>query len=108
MRVVITGGTGFIGRKLAQRLLQRGAIAGPGGRETAIDELVLFDVAQPQPPIPPNNRPKRTTGSKSSPATSPIPPPYASSSTNRPAPSSISPPWSAARPRPTPISAIAS
>jgi nucleoside-diphosphate-sugar epimerase len=69
MRVVITGGTGFIGRKLAQRLLQRGAIAGPGGRETAIDELVLFDVAQPQPPIPPNNRLKIITGDIADPAT---------------------------------------
>jgi D-erythronate 2-dehydrogenase len=69
MRVVITGGTGFIGRKLAQRLLQRGAVAGPGGRETAIDELVLFDVAQPQPPIPPNNRLKIITGDIADPAT---------------------------------------
>ena len=62
MKVVITGGTGFIGRRLAQRLLQRGAIAGPGGRETAIDELVLFDVTVPQPPIAPNNRLKIVTG----------------------------------------------
>jgi nucleoside-diphosphate-sugar epimerase len=69
MRVVITGGTGFIGRKLAQRLLQRGTIAGPGGREAAIDELVLFDVAQPQPPIPPNNRLKIVTGDIADPAT---------------------------------------
>jgi nucleoside-diphosphate-sugar epimerase len=69
MRVVITGGTGFIGRKLAQRLLQRGAIAGPGGRETTIDELVLFDVAQPQPPLPPNNRLKIVTGDIADPAT---------------------------------------
>jgi nucleoside-diphosphate-sugar epimerase len=68
MRVVITGGTGFIGRKLAQRLLQRGAIAGPGGRETAIDELVLFDVAQPQPPLAPNNRLKIVTGDIADPA----------------------------------------
>jgi nucleoside-diphosphate-sugar epimerase len=69
MRVVITGGTGFIGRKLAQRLLQRGAIAGPDGRDAAIDELVLFDVAQPQPPIPPNNRLKIVTGDIADPAT---------------------------------------
>jgi nucleoside-diphosphate-sugar epimerase len=69
MKVVITGGTGFIGRKLAHRLLQRGAIAGPGGRETNIDELVLFDVAQPRPPIPPNNRLKIVTGDIADPAT---------------------------------------
>lgn len=40
MRVLITGGAGFIGKKLAQRLLERGEL---GGR--AIDKLVLFDVA---------------------------------------------------------------
>src|SRR5712692_4891979 len=42
MRVVITGGTGFIGRRIALRLLERGALAGPDGRDVAIDELVLF------------------------------------------------------------------
>ena len=62
MKVVITGGTGFIGRRLAQRLLQRGALAGPDGRETAIDELVLFDNVPAQPPIAPNNRLKIVTG----------------------------------------------
>lgn len=62
MKVVITGGTGFIGRRLAQRLLQRGALAGPDGRETGIDELVLFDNAPAQPPIAPNNRLKIVTG----------------------------------------------
>jgi len=69
MKVVITGGTGFIGRRLAQRLLQRGAIAGPDGRERAIDELVLFDVAAPEPPIPPNDRVKLVTGDSAYPAT---------------------------------------
>ncbi|HUH83549.1 MAG TPA: D-erythronate dehydrogenase [Stellaceae bacterium] len=69
MKVVITGGAGFIGRRLAQRLLQRGAIAGPDGREQAIDELVLFDVAAPEPPIPPNNRLKLVTGDIADPAT---------------------------------------
>jgi nucleoside-diphosphate-sugar epimerase len=69
MRVVITGGAGFIGRRLAQRLLQRGAIAGPDGRQRAIDELVLFDVAAPVPPIPPNNRLKLVTGDIADPTT---------------------------------------
>jgi nucleoside-diphosphate-sugar epimerase len=69
MKVVITGGTGFIGRRLAQRLLARGAIAGPDGRETVIDELVLFDVAAAQPPLPPNNRLKLVTGDIADPAT---------------------------------------
>src|SRR5579883_1805465 len=62
MKVVITGGTGFIGQRLAQRLLQRNAIIGPGGQETAIDELVLFDVAAPQPPLPPDKRLRIVSG----------------------------------------------
>ena len=62
MKVVITGGTGFIGRRLAQRLLQRGALAGPDGRETAIDELVLFDNAPASPPLAADKRLKIVTG----------------------------------------------
>ena len=44
MKVVITGGAGFLGKKLARRLLQDGAIAGPSGKPQRIGELVLFDV----------------------------------------------------------------
>ncbi len=44
MKVVITGGAGFLGRKLAQRLLDQGTLAGRSGRQERIDELVLFDV----------------------------------------------------------------
>ncbi len=62
MKVVITGGGGFIGRRLAQRLLQRGAIAGGGDRETPIDELVLFDVVAPQPPLADDKRLRIVTG----------------------------------------------
>ena len=29
MKVVITGGAGFLGKKLARRILQQGALAGP-------------------------------------------------------------------------------
>jgi D-erythronate 2-dehydrogenase len=39
MRVLITGGAGFIGRKLAQRLLRDDAVLG-----RRLDRLVLFDV----------------------------------------------------------------
>jgi D-erythronate 2-dehydrogenase len=62
MRVVITGGTGFIGRRLAQRLLQRGALPGPDGGETEIDELLLFDKAPAALPIAPDKRLKLVTG----------------------------------------------
>ncbi|MGE0658337.1 MAG: D-erythronate dehydrogenase [Reyranellaceae bacterium] len=44
MKVVITGGAGFLGRKLAQRLLDQGTLVGRSGRQERIDELVLFDV----------------------------------------------------------------
>ncbi len=43
MRVVITGGIGFIGQRLAARLLERGELTGPSGAPEPIDELVLFD-----------------------------------------------------------------
>ncbi|GAB4363240.1 MAG: SDR family oxidoreductase [Kiloniellaceae bacterium] len=47
MKVVITGGTGFIGQCLGRALLQRGKLTGPGGAPQAIDEILLFDVAAP-------------------------------------------------------------
>jgi D-erythronate 2-dehydrogenase len=47
MKIVITGGSGFIGMKLAKRLLERGRLAGPDGQERAIDEILLFDLAAP-------------------------------------------------------------
>jgi nucleoside-diphosphate-sugar epimerase len=43
MRIVITGGAGFIGKKLAKALLDRGELATAAGRQS-IDSLVLFDV----------------------------------------------------------------
>ena len=47
MKVVITGGTGFIGARLARRILEKGSLAGPGGVQTEVDEVVLFDVVAP-------------------------------------------------------------
>lgn len=43
MKVVITGGAGFLGCKLAARLLADGQLTGPSGQPEAIDRLVLFD-----------------------------------------------------------------
>jgi len=43
MRVVITGGAGFIGHKLAAAILERGHLAGPDGSPSAVTDLVLFD-----------------------------------------------------------------
>ena len=56
MRIVITGGCGFLGRLVAIRLLQQGSGLGP------IDELVLFDNAAPALPLPEDPRVRLVTG----------------------------------------------
>ena len=45
MRVVITGGAGFLGSRLARKILERGTLAGHNGTQRAVTELVLFDIA---------------------------------------------------------------
>jgi len=52
VRVVVTGGCGFLGRRLALRLLERGDV----------DELVLFDNAPSALPLPEDRRLKPVTG----------------------------------------------
>jgi nucleoside-diphosphate-sugar epimerase len=52
MRMVITGGCGFLGRRVALRLLERGDI----------DELVLFDNATSALPLPEDPRLRLVTG----------------------------------------------
>jgi nucleoside-diphosphate-sugar epimerase len=48
MKIVITGGAGFLGQKLARRLLQRGEIAvSDDGAGRFIDEIVLVDQVEP-------------------------------------------------------------
>jgi len=44
MKVVITGGAGFLGRRLAVKLLERGTLAGPDGQPRRIDEIALVDI----------------------------------------------------------------
>ena len=43
MRIVITGGAGFLGRRLAAKLLGTETLTGRSGDAEAIDEIVLFD-----------------------------------------------------------------
>jgi D-erythronate 2-dehydrogenase len=52
MRVVITGGCGFLGRRVALRLLER----------SDVDELVLFDNAPSALPLPEDRRLRLVTG----------------------------------------------
>jgi nucleoside-diphosphate-sugar epimerase len=56
MRIVITGGCGFLGRRVAIRLLEQGSALG------SVDELVLFDNAAPALPLPQDRRIKLVTG----------------------------------------------
>ena len=56
MRIVITGGCGFLGRRLALLLLDQGSTLG------AIDEMVLFDNAPSALPLPDDKRVRLVTG----------------------------------------------
>lgn len=48
MRVVITGGAGFLGKLLAEKILERGALTDATGRLREVSELVLVDMAAAQ------------------------------------------------------------
>src|SRR5213592_3428938 len=67
MRVVITGGAGFLGSRLARKILERGTLAASDGSQREVRELVLFDIA---PAIGFNDsRVKVVTGDVSDPST---------------------------------------
>jgi len=61
MKVVITGGGGFLGLKLARALLVRGHVGGAPGKATTITQLTLLDAAFP-PDLPKDARLKIVTG----------------------------------------------
>lgn len=60
MKVVITGGTGMLGRRLALRLLaapdDQGELVGPSGRTEALEKLILVDAFEPAEPPPDDPR----------------------------------------------------
>jgi nucleoside-diphosphate-sugar epimerase len=49
MQIVITGGAGFLGRRLADRLLERGSLRGPDGAEVPVRQIALVDVVAAAP-----------------------------------------------------------
>ena len=46
MKVLITGGAGFLGRRLAVKLLERGSLKAADGKDSRIDQVVLVDIVQ--------------------------------------------------------------
>jgi nucleoside-diphosphate-sugar epimerase len=56
MNVVITGGTGMLGRRLALRLLAADELVGPSGRIEPLNRLVLVDAFEPAEPPPDDPR----------------------------------------------------
>jgi nucleoside-diphosphate-sugar epimerase len=48
MKVIITGGGGFLGSQLCQKLLERGQLTAPSGAAETIREIVLLDAVFPR------------------------------------------------------------
>ena len=56
MKVIITGGGGFLGSQLCQKLLERGELTGPSGSAEKISEIVLLDAIFHRPANDPRVR----------------------------------------------------
>lgn len=62
MKVVITGGTGMLGRRLAIRILAKPELIGADGTPQDITKLLLFDAFPPVEPPPDDPRVEIVTG----------------------------------------------
>jgi D-erythronate 2-dehydrogenase len=51
MRVVITGGAGFLGMRVAQAILKRGALTDASGKSREVSGITLIDMVAPTKPI---------------------------------------------------------
>ena len=49
MKVIITGGGGFLGSQLATKILERGTLTGPSGEQEPVEQMVLIDAQFPVP-----------------------------------------------------------
>ena len=47
MKILITGGGGFLGYRLAKSILARGTLADADGKQAAVTQIVLVDTAFP-------------------------------------------------------------
>ena len=55
LNIVITGGAGFLGQRLARELVGRGTLAGPDGAARRIGRITLLDVVAPAAPTAPTH-----------------------------------------------------
>ncbi|MFC4244093.1 D-erythronate dehydrogenase [Gryllotalpicola reticulitermitis] len=63
MKIGITGGAGFIGTRLAERLLEADSLRLGGAAPAALDELVLADLAAPHASVAGDSRVRPVVGS---------------------------------------------